>query len=109
MNPNAIRTGTGSGLGVTKPSSSPHTSSTPTSPSATVAVARPCLAMTIDQWHYYDREWEEHRPLGLAGRLVGSTPQIDIDPSDDDKPTVIALREIAAGKVGLEMLNRGQA
>ncbi|HQZ02466.1 MAG TPA: DNA-directed RNA polymerase subunit omega [Thauera sp.] len=40
---------------------------------------------------------------------IGSTPQIDIDPSDDDKPTVIALREIAAGKVGLEMLNRGQA
>jgi len=26
-----------------------------------------------------------------------------------DKPTVIALREIAAGKVGLEILNRGQA
>jgi DNA-directed RNA polymerase subunit omega len=40
---------------------------------------------------------------------VGSTPQIDIDPSDRDKPTVIALREIAAGKVGLEILNRGQA
>lgn len=40
---------------------------------------------------------------------VGSTPQIDIDPSDKDKPTVVALREIAAGKVGLEMLNRGQA
>jgi len=26
-----------------------------------------------------------------------------------DKPTVTALREIAAGKVGLEVLNRGQA
>ncbi|HRE16987.1 MAG TPA: DNA-directed RNA polymerase subunit omega, partial [Rhodocyclaceae bacterium] len=26
-----------------------------------------------------------------------------------DKPTVIALREMAAGKVGLEVLNRGQA
>ena len=26
-----------------------------------------------------------------------------------DKPTVLALREIAAGKVGLEVLNRGQA
>lgn len=26
-----------------------------------------------------------------------------------DKPTVVALREIAAGKVGLEVLNRGQA
>jgi len=40
---------------------------------------------------------------------IGSTPQIDIDPQDKDKPTVIALREVAAGKVGLEMLNRGQA
>ncbi len=40
---------------------------------------------------------------------VGSTPQIDIDPSDRDKPTVVALREIAAGMVGLEILNRGQA
>jgi DNA-directed RNA polymerase subunit omega len=26
-----------------------------------------------------------------------------------DKPTVLALREIAAGQVGLEILNRGQA
>ncbi len=40
---------------------------------------------------------------------LGSTPQIELDANDDDKPTVIALREIAAGKVGLEMLNRGQA
>ena len=40
---------------------------------------------------------------------LGSTPQIELDPNDTDKPTVIALREIAAGKVGLEMLNRGQA
>jgi DNA-directed RNA polymerase subunit omega len=40
---------------------------------------------------------------------IGSSPQIEIDKSDRDKPTVIALREIAAGKVGLEVLNRGQA
>ncbi len=26
-----------------------------------------------------------------------------------DKPTVVALREISDGKVGLEILNRGQA
>jgi DNA-directed RNA polymerase subunit omega len=26
-----------------------------------------------------------------------------------DKPTVVALREISEGKVGLEILNRGQA
>ncbi|MBL8503224.1 MAG: DNA-directed RNA polymerase subunit omega [Rhodocyclaceae bacterium] len=37
---------------------------------------------------------------------VGATPLID---GEKDKPTVIALREIAAGKVGLEVLNRGQA
>lgn len=29
--------------------------------------------------------------------------------SEKDKPTVVALREIALGKVGLEILNRGQA
>lgn len=40
---------------------------------------------------------------------VGGTPQIEIDKSAKDKPTVVALREIAAGKVGLEVLNRGQA
>ena len=40
---------------------------------------------------------------------AGATPQIEINPNDKDKPTVIALREVAAGKVGLEMLNRGQA
>ena len=40
---------------------------------------------------------------------AGGTPQIDVDPLDRDKPPVIALREIEAGKVGLEMLNRGQA
>lgn len=28
---------------------------------------------------------------------------------ESDKPTVIALRELALGKFGLEVLNRGQA
>jgi len=37
---------------------------------------------------------------------MGSTPQVEVD---RDKPTVVALREIAGGKVGLEILNRGQA
>jgi DNA-directed RNA polymerase subunit omega len=37
---------------------------------------------------------------------MGSTPMVE---ADRDKPTVLALREIAAGKVGLEVLNRGQA
>ena len=40
---------------------------------------------------------------------AGGTPQIHVDPLDRDKPTVIAQREIEAGKVGLEKLNRGQA
>ncbi|MBI4986323.1 MAG: DNA-directed RNA polymerase subunit omega [Rhodocyclales bacterium] len=37
---------------------------------------------------------------------MGSTPLVE---AGRDKPTVIALREIGAGKVGLEILNRGQA
>lgn len=37
---------------------------------------------------------------------AGSTPQVE---AEKDKPTVVALREIATGKVGLEVLNRGQA
>lgn len=37
---------------------------------------------------------------------AGSSPLVD---PEKDKPTVIALKEIAAGKVGLEVLNRGQA
>ena len=36
----------------------------------------------------------------------GATPQVE---TEKDKPTVIALREIGSGKVGLEVLNRGQA
>jgi DNA-directed RNA polymerase subunit omega len=36
----------------------------------------------------------------------GATPLVD---PDKDKATVIALREIAAGKVGKELLNRGNA
>lgn len=37
---------------------------------------------------------------------TGATPLVE---SDRDKPTVIALREIAQGKVGMEILNRGRA
>ena len=36
----------------------------------------------------------------------GATPQVE---ANKDKPTVIALREISCGKIGLEILNRGQA
>ena len=38
--------------------------------------------------------------------LAGATPLVE---DARDKPTVIALREIAAAKVGKEVLNRGQA
>jgi DNA-directed RNA polymerase subunit omega len=37
---------------------------------------------------------------------LGGTPQVE---GDKDKATVVALREIASGLVGLELLNRGQA
>jgi len=36
---------------------------------------------------------------------LGSTPQVD---PGRDKPCVIALREVACGKVGIEILNRNQ-
>ncbi|WP_416384891.1 DNA-directed RNA polymerase subunit omega [Uliginosibacterium silvisoli] len=36
----------------------------------------------------------------------GSTPHVE---AERDKPTVIALREIAAGKVGREVLGRSQS
>ena len=38
----------------------------------------------------------------------GAEPQVSTH-GQKDKATVLALREIAAGKVGLEILNRGQA
>ena len=37
---------------------------------------------------------------------AGSTPLVE---NDRDKPTVIALREVAAGKVGIEMLLKAQS
>ena len=37
---------------------------------------------------------------------AGATPMIE---EDRDKPTVIALRELALGLYGLEVLNRGHA
>ncbi len=36
---------------------------------------------------------------------MGGTPQVE---ADKDKATVIALREISAGKVGVEILTRTQ-
>lgn len=37
---------------------------------------------------------------------AGNTPLVD---AERDKPTVVALREIAAGKIGREMLTRNQS
>ena len=37
---------------------------------------------------------------------AGATPMVEID---RDQPTVLALRELAQGLYGLEMLNRGQS
>ena len=37
---------------------------------------------------------------------AGASPMVD---AERDKPTVIALREMALGMYGLEVLNRGQA
>lgn len=36
----------------------------------------------------------------------GATPMVD---AGKDKPTVVALREAAEGKFGMEILNRGRA
>jgi DNA-directed RNA polymerase subunit omega len=36
----------------------------------------------------------------------GATPMVE---ANRDKPTVIALRELALAKFGVEVLNRGQA
>ena len=44
-----------------------------------------------------------YRPRQIVG---GASPMVE---ADRDKPTVIALREMAQGMYGLEVLNRGQA
>lgn len=44
-----------------------------------------------------------HRARQIAS---GSTSLVE---GEKDKPTVLALREMALGKVGKEVLNRGQA
>ena len=44
-----------------------------------------------------------HRARQIAN---GATPLVE---ANRDKPTVIALREMALGMYGLEVLNRGQA
>ena len=46
---------------------------------------------------------DAHRARQIAN---GATPLVEVD---KDKPTVVALREMALGKIGVEVLNRGQA
>src|SRR4029078_2899868 len=43
------------------------------------------------------------RTTGARQFMSGSSPLVE---PDRDKPTVIALRELAAGKVGIEMLHK---
>ncbi|HQR50821.1 MAG TPA: DNA-directed RNA polymerase subunit omega [Methylophilaceae bacterium] len=52
-----------------------------------------------------------HLTLAAAyrARQVANGSEPLVSGAQKDKPTVVALREIAAGKVGLEILNRGQA
>jgi DNA-directed RNA polymerase subunit omega len=52
-----------------------------------------------------------HLTLAAAyrARQVTNGSEPLVNHAGKDKPTVVALREIAAGKVGLEILNRGQA
>ncbi len=51
-----------------------------------------------------------HMTLAATSRArqsaTGATPRVA---AGRDKPTVIALRELALGKFGVEVLNRGQA
>ncbi|CEN55091.1 DNA-directed RNA polymerase subunit omega [Candidatus Methylopumilus turicensis] len=44
-----------------------------------------------------------------ARQLANGSEPLVTTYGQKDKPTVLALREIAAGKVGLEVLNRGHA
>jgi DNA-directed RNA polymerase subunit omega len=44
-----------------------------------------------------------------ARQLANGSEPLVTNHGGKDKPTVLALREIASGKVGLEVLNRGHA
>ena len=44
-----------------------------------------------------------------ARQLANGSEPLVTNYGSKDKPTVLALREIASGKVGLEVLNRGHA
>ena len=65
--------------------------------------------ITVDDcMHYIPNRFELALVATTRARQIanGATPLVDIN---RDKVTVIALREIAQGKVGMEILNKGQA
>jgi len=65
--------------------------------------------ITVDDcMHYIPNRFELALVATVRARQLanGATPMVEVN---RDKPTVIALREIALGKVGMEVLNKGQA
>ena len=57
-----------------------------------------------------DNRFELVMLAAKRARQLANGVESQIDNSEsNDKPTVLALREIAAGKVGMEVLNRGHA
>jgi len=65
--------------------------------------------ITVDDcMHHIHNRFELALAATARARQIanGATPLVE---ANRDKPTVIALREIALGKVGLEILNKGQA
>jgi DNA-directed RNA polymerase subunit omega len=62
-----------------------------------------------DCMHKIDNRFDLTLAATFRARQIanGATPLVDH--LDKDKSTVLALREIAAGKVGREILNRGRA
>ncbi|OFZ70849.1 MAG: DNA-directed RNA polymerase subunit omega [Betaproteobacteria bacterium RBG_16_58_11] len=65
--------------------------------------------ITVDDcMHHIPNRFELALAATARARQIanGATPLVEIN---RDKPTVIALREIALGKVGMEVLNKGQA
>ncbi|MBA2350738.1 MAG: DNA-directed RNA polymerase subunit omega [Burkholderiales bacterium] len=65
--------------------------------------------ITVDDClHHIPNRFELTLAATFRARQIatGATPMVEIN---KDKPTVVALREIALGKVGVEILNKGQA
>ena len=65
--------------------------------------------ITVDDcMHHIPNRFELALVATTRARQIanGATPLVEIN---RDKATVIALREIALGKVGMEILNKGQA